>query len=206
MPAPALILVPDPERLAAAEIVSRFSRVAEAAEPGSVAFQLRHPGAPARPLLELGRELFRIAEATGQALWVNDRIDVALALGAHGVHLGEQSVTTRDARRLMPIAFVSRACHDPDEVGRLDADAVVLSPILAPRKGRPALGLEVLRSVREQLREDPAAPLLYALGGIDDTSARSAIDAGADGVLVMGAVHGEKDPLSLLRALAIERR
>jgi thiamine-phosphate pyrophosphorylase len=204
--APILILITDPERLAPTEIAARFSRVANAAKPGSIAFQLRHPGAPARPLLELGRALLSIAEETGQTLWVNDRIDVALALGVHGLHLGEESVATSDARRLMPIAFVSRACHDPAEVSRLDADAVILSPILEPRKGRPALGLEALRSVRQALAKRPAAPLLLALGGIDAERAPACIEAGADGVCVMGAVHGEADPLSLVRALGIQRR
>jgi thiamine monophosphate synthase len=108
-------------------------------------------------------------------------------------------------------AWISRAWHSPAQIPgeALDADALVLSPVLAPRKGAEALGLEALAAARTTL--DYAAmharrrPLLYALGGIDAAGAARCIEAGVDGVAAIGATF-EADPLPLLEALGIACR
>jgi thiamine-phosphate pyrophosphorylase len=195
---PVLIAITSTELAPLGVIETRLARCVERARPGSVAIQLRDHDLSARARLELGRRLL----ALGAPLIVNDRLDLALALGVSNVHLGERSMSPKDARRLIPNAWISQACHDPERAGDLDADAILLSPVLAPRKGRPALGLPALARARARL--SPGARL-YALGGVDAESARACLDAGADGVAVQGAVLDGREPDPLLAALGIRR-
>lgn len=165
-----------------------------------VAVQLRDPDLPPRALLALGRRLREATAAMGAALLVNDRLDLALLLGADGVHLGRRSVALADARALLgEAAFVSVACHDLADVDRAaaaGADAVVLSPIFAtPDKG-PPLGPGALRAARARLDQRPRPAALLALGGVDAGSAPACLAAGADGVAAIRA-----DPAAVLAAL-----
>jgi thiamine-phosphate pyrophosphorylase len=193
---PRLIAITDRSLASFAETCARFERVARAAQPGSVLFQLRDRELPARERLELGRELGALAKAEGQGFQVNDRLDLALLLEADAVHLGEGSVPAVDARRVIGRAcFLTRACHDPARAVEAGVDAWLVSPIAAARKGRAPLGLGVFGGGRK----------LYALGGITAENARECRAAGAVGVAVVGAVLAEPDPLPLLRALDIAR-
>ena len=156
-----------------------------------LAVQLRDPQLPGRALIRLGEVLRARTRAIGAALIVNDRLDVAVALGADGVHLGRRSLPVAEARRWLGAgAWVSRSAHGLDEVAaaaREGASAVLLSPVLAsPGKGSP-LGLAALGAARRLLDASPAPPLLVALGGIDASSARAALDAGADAVAAIRA-------------------
>jgi thiamine-phosphate pyrophosphorylase len=157
-----------------------------------LAVQLRDPELPARALLGLGERLRARTRALGASLIINDRLDLALLLGADGVHLGRRSVTVADARALLgPRAWVSVACHDlADILAAADAgaSAVTLSPIFAsPGKGAP-LGVPALTEAHRALAaRGPSAPGLVALGGIDATTAETCLDAGADGVAVIRA-------------------
>ena len=154
------------------------------------AVQLRDPGLSTRALLALGGRLREATRALGAGFVVNDRLDLALALGADGVHLGRRSVPVRDARALLPPgAWISVACHAPAEVARAaaeGADAALLSPIFAsPGKG-PPLGIEALREARAALGERSAVQLL-ALGGVTAENAGACLAAGADGVAAIRA-------------------
>jgi thiamine-phosphate pyrophosphorylase len=140
---------------------------------------------------------------------VNDRLDLAVLLGADGVHLGEASVTAADARRVVgPAAFISRACHEPHGVLEPGVDAWVLSPIFGVRKGRAALGAAALTRLRDRCRaagQGATAPLVLALGGVTAPVAKAALRAGADGVAVIGAVLSSDRVESLLSELEIAR-
>ena len=134
-------------------------------------------------------------------------MDLALLLEADAVHLGEGSVTASDARRLLGANMrISRAWHAAsldgvDAVSELHAvDALLVSPVLAPRKGRPALGLQPLGVLGEQLRARDLACQLYALGGVSAENAAECLQAGAAGVAAIGAALGP-DAAGLLRAL-----
>ncbi|MGE0159467.1 MAG: thiamine phosphate synthase, partial [Gemmatimonadales bacterium] len=97
--------------------------VAAALEAGAPAVQVRAKGAPARELLELGRAVLPIARAHRALLFVNDRLDVALALGADGVHVGPDDVPVAAVRRAVPAGFlVGASTDDPDAARRLVAD------------------------------------------------------------------------------------
>lgn len=172
--------LPEPLLLARLASVSRLPP-----EPRArFAVQLRDPGFSSHALADLGVRLRAVTRSLGASLIVNDRLDLALALGADGVHLGRRSVSIADARALLgPSAWISVACHDVDDVIRAateGADAVTLSPIFAsPGKGTP-LGLGALQAARSALSGRRIA--LVALGGVDLANAPSCFAAGADGV------------------------
>ena len=201
---PRLIIVTDTTVAPEGVIEPRIERALALARPAMVMVQLRDTALSVRRRLALGERLLAICRRHGQLLVVNDRVDLAVLLGADGVHLGEASIASEDARKLLsPGAWISRACHAPSEVAHTDADAALLSPIAAPRKGRAALGLAALSEARA--RRGSASPLLYALGGIDAESAARCVARGAAGVAVIGAVLDGRDPEPLVRALGIVR-
>jgi thiamine-phosphate pyrophosphorylase len=200
-----LIAITDRRTAGAVETLERFAELGRIARPGSVVFQLRDLDLSVRERLGFGATLLGVARATGQQFVVNDRIDIAVLLGADGVHLGEASIATADARRLLAEqTFISRACHDPALVAALDADAILLSPILESRKGRAPFGARGLELARNELSTRDPRPRLFALGGISASGASECLAAGADGVAVVGAVlRGEA--ADLVRALGIAR-
>jgi thiamine-phosphate pyrophosphorylase len=199
---PRLIALSDTIRCPEPLLLERLDRLAAAARPGTVMLQLRDRQLSDRGRIALGRRLCEVARRHGQLFAVNDRSDLARLLGADALHLGEASIVPSEARRIVGDLWLSRACHDPRSASPEGADAILLSPILAPRKGRPALGLQALGIARRAAGPDVR---LYALGGIDAEAAGRCILAGADGVAVIGAALEPDDPLPLLDALGIGR-
>ncbi|HYP88775.1 MAG TPA: thiamine phosphate synthase [Polyangiaceae bacterium] len=207
-----LIAISDLSALSAELLLERLARLARAAKPNHVALLLRDHQASARHRLALGEELRAIAREHEQQLWVADRADLALLLEADVLHLGEASAPANVVRPLLPPQLrISRAWHAPTwSDPALDAelsgvDALLLSPLLAPRKGRPALGLAALGVLGEQLRARHSAyPQIFALGGVSAENAAACLAAGAAGVAAIGAALGP-DPAPLLDALAIAR-
>jgi thiamine-phosphate pyrophosphorylase len=202
---PRLVAITDRQAADAETTLARFAELGYAARPATVAFQLRDLELPARERLLFGRALLRIARAAGQWLIVNDRIDIAVILGAEGVHLGEAGIATADARRLLGRGgFVTRACHDPTRASEIDADALLLSPIFEAKKGLAPLGTAGVKLARRSLADARAPAALLALGGVTSERASRCIAEGAAGVAVVGAVlRGEGR--ALVRALGIQR-
>ena len=134
---------------------------------------------------------------------INRRADVALAVEADGVHLGFDAMDVADARRLLgDTALVGISAHAPDALDALDAAPGLsyahLAPIFPPLSKaatRPALGLAALAAAAGR-----GIPLL-AQGGLDCHNAHSAIEAGAAGVAVTGAILMADDPGAAARAL-----
>ncbi len=204
MTPPRLIAFTDLGVAPASKLVERARRAASRAAPASILFVLRDKERSAQERLELGRVLAEVARRTEQRFGVADRIDLALLLGADALHLGEGSVETHDARRLLGgRAFVTRAVHVPEEAALADADGVVFSPVIEARKGRPAWGLGGLARAREKLTSRGSA--LYALGGVRAENAAACLASGATGVAVIGALFADEDATELLRALGILR-
>jgi len=172
----------------------RLVDVVEAAVRGGVdAVQLREKDLPARELIELARALRGICRRYGAQLLINDRIDVALAADADGVHLRATSFDVADARALLGNRLIGVSCHSVADVENArGADFVVLGPIYAtPSKaeyGTP-LGLAVLaRAVKH-------APMpILALGGVDREHAGELRQFGASGVAVIRAICAADDP------------
>jgi thiamine-phosphate pyrophosphorylase len=170
--------------------------VTRALAGGVGAVQLRERGLGTRALLELATAVRAATRAAGAALMVNDRVDVALACDADGVHLPGHSFAVAEARSLLgPRRLIGVSTHHPDEVAAAaaaGADFAVFGPIFAtPSKAAygPPLGLDALARARA------AAPLpLFAIGGIDAGNAAAVRAAGADGVAVIRAVLAAADP------------
>src|SRR5262249_34695645 len=137
-----------------------------------------------RDLQALAEALVGVCRPAGAKLLVNDRVDVALAAGADGVHLPEDGVPAAVARGLLrPGARVGVSAHSGAGAGaRGDADLVLLAPIWeVPGKG-PPLGVEALRAARGRVRG-----ALVALGGVTPARAAEARLAGADAVAAIRA-------------------
>jgi len=146
--------------------------------------QIREKDLATRPLLELVGDAVESGRGTATRFVVNDRLDVALALGAAGVHLGMHSLPVQAVRRCVPRDFlVGVSCHSLDEACAAEAaqaDYILLGPIFAtPSKlpyGQP-LGLGKLQEVATRVK----IPLL-ALGGITVERVKPCIAAGATGI------------------------
>ena len=216
---PRLIVISDLHRQTETELVQRVGGICRRAEAGRVVIQLRDKDASARARLKLGTKLREVCLETQQWLSVNDRADLARLLRADGLHLGEQSIDVGTARSLVGQLWISRSWHEPDAIQYLGEDALLLSPIMERRKGREPLGPDTLRRARilyHQAYETALAgkkfplathhaPRLYALGGITAYNAPACLDAGADGVAVIGAALDTPNPQLLLEALGILR-
>lgn len=196
MESPRVVQITDSSALPEATLFARIAAASRLAPERRRRFavQLRSPALSSRALADLGVRLRAATRACGVALIVNDRLDLALALAADGVHLGRRSVTLADARALLgPTTWISVACHSVDDVIRAateGADAVTLSPIFAsPGKATP-VGVALLRAAREALGVRSIA--LHALGGVDLAAAPSCFAAGADGV---ASIRADLSPL-----------
>jgi thiamine-phosphate pyrophosphorylase len=142
--------------------------------------QIRERDLSAGELAALTRTVLRAAHPSVRVL-VNDRADIALACGAHGVHLRSNSIAPHRLREILPPAFlISVACHSVHDVVRAereDADLALLAPIFeTPGKG-PPLGLVELERAAKSVR----IPVL-ALGGVTEADIPRCMSAGAAGV------------------------
>lgn len=158
--------------------------IVEAVRAGVDLLQIREKDLATRELLELVKGAVSAAEGTTTRLVVNDRLDVALAAGAAGVHLGTRSLPAAVVRRQVSRGFlVGVSCHALEEAAEAEqagADYVVLGPIFeTPSKLAygPPLGLEKLREVAARVK----IPLL-ALGGISVERVVTCLQAGATGI------------------------
>jgi thiamine-phosphate pyrophosphorylase len=178
----------------------------EAAIQGGIdVVQLREKHATARERYDLGLELRDLTRQAGVPLVVNDRVDLALAIDADGVHLGDDDLPVAVAReRLGPDAIVGRSVSSAEaarEAERAGADylgvgAVYRTRTKDTRASESEIGLEAVRAVRE------AVDLPFVgIGGIDAENAGDVVGAGADGVAVVSAIAAAADPEAATREL-----
>ncbi|GAB6126842.1 thiamine phosphate synthase [Humidesulfovibrio idahonensis] len=170
---------------------------------GASVVQLREKSLGFRDMVALGQALKALLAPHGVPLIVNDRVDVALAVQADGVHLGQSDMPAPLARQLLgPAALIGLSLERPDQLAEaegLDIDYYGVSPIYpTPTKTDtgPGWGLGGLRG----LRAATARPLV-AIGGIGAQNAAEVIRAGADGIAVVSAICAAPDPESASRAL-----
>jgi thiamine-phosphate pyrophosphorylase len=166
-----------------------------------VAVQLREKDLSGRALWELARDLRAVTAAAGARLFINDRIDVALAVGADGVHLGGRSLVVADVRALSPHLAIGVSTHTRAEIEAaraVGADFVVFGPVFeTPSKPGFHTGLNPLKEVVAL-----GVPVL-ALGGVDEKNARSCVAAGAAGVACIRSVmSATKLPETVSKLLA----
>lgn len=170
--------------------------VVAALEGGARAIQLRNKGDPARELLAVGRRLRVITRQWEALLFVNDRLDVALAIDADGAHLGPEDVPVSAARRVVGEGFLlGSSCDDPTVARSLaDEGADYLGcGTVYPTSTKPdagsVIGLDGLRRVVEAVD----VPVV-AIGGITAGRAKEVAMAGAAGVAAVRAVMSARDP------------
>lgn len=165
--------------------------VVRAAIRGGVScVQLREKGCSTREFMDEARLLKALLAGTGVPLFINDRLDVALAVGADGVHLGQNDLAIADARRLvgnrMIIGISAESVADAIRAEAEGADYIGASPVFTtPTKTdtAPPLGLDGLRAIRRAVQ----LPLV-AIGGINADNAAAVLRAGADGLAVVSAI------------------
>lgn len=182
---------------------SLVSVVRAALDGGVGVVQIREKNLPSRAFYEEAIEIVRLARPMGRVAIVNDRLDIAMACGADGVHLGQADLPCEEARRLGgPGLIVGVSVGTEAEAvaaERAGADYLGISPVFAtptkPDAPEPA-GLAGLRRIRRAVR----LPLV-AIGGIHAGNAADAIRAGADGVAVVSAVMTASDPRAAAAAL-----
>ena len=157
---------------------------------GADVVQLRDKDMCASDLLETAKRMKAISVHYDRLFIVNDRVDVALASGADGVHIGQSDLPCRVVRDMVPEGFLIGVSvsnvTEAVNAERDGADYVVLSPIFATSTKADAGeggGIEVLKGMRRVV----SIPLL-AIGGITMENAKETIEAGADGVAVVSAV------------------
>ncbi len=170
---------------------------------GVTAVQLRDKECSTREFVELAGALKAILAPAGVPLIINDRVDVALASGAAGVHLGQSDMDCRDARRLLgPDAIIGLSVETPEQAGgaaSLDIDYLGVSPIFptaTKTDTAPAWGIEGLAALRRVSKQT-----LVAIGGINRENAGAVVRAGADGIAVVSAICGAPDPEQAARDL-----
>lgn len=166
---------------------------------GATLIQLREKELPPVEFYEHGRAAVAVAKEHGVQLIINDRADLALAVGAHGVHLGQDDMPPDAARRLLgDDAVIGFSTHNVEQAQRavtLPIDYIAIGPIFetaSKTDTSPTLGLDGLRAVRQAVGHVP----LVAIGGISHANARSVIEAGADSVAVISALLSAPDRIT----------
>ena len=181
-----------------------LTEVVTAAIRGGVrVVQYRDKDASTREMVAMAAELAAVCRRMGAWFLVNDRLDVALAVDAGGVHVGQDDMPVATARRLLgPDKLLGVSVHNEAEIHQAEldgADHVSLSPIFAtPTKPdhQIPLGLQGVRTLSRLAR----VPVI-AIGGIHAGNAAEVIRAGARGICVVSAIIAAPDPEQAAREL-----
>lgn len=197
-----LHLVTDDEVLGAEGFEGRAHEAMEAGA-GKITLHLRGPRTAVRHLWDVAERLAPRARRFGVPLLVNDRVDVAMALGLDGVHLGERSFPVATARRLLALGVrsaatvVGRSFHDPEEarrsVGLEGAPDFCLVGTLFATPSHPGREGSGSSRVVEMAEAVPGIPLI-GIGGIDRSRLPEVFTAGAHGVAVVRAAWAAEHP------------
>jgi thiamine-phosphate pyrophosphorylase len=169
---------------------------------GCAVLQLRDKSSSDRVVLERARAMHALCREAGVPFVVDDRLDVALACGAEGVHVGQDDLPAAEVRRLAPRIMIGVSTHHEAQLARAvsdGADLVGFGPVF-PTKSKerpdPLVGLDALASAVRASR----VPVV-AIGGIDLANVAQVRQAGAAMFAVISAVCGAEDPEAAARAL-----
>jgi len=178
--------------------------VRESVRGGAACVQIREKDLSTRVFIEEALRIKALLAPFRVPLIINDRVDVALAVQADGVHVGQDDMPCETARRLLgPAALIGLSVETWEDVERaegLDVNYLGVSPVFeTPTKTdtKGSWGLEGLARIRARSRHP-----LVAIGGLNLSNARAVIRAGADAVAVVSAVCAAPDPFAVSRDLA----
>lgn len=177
--------------------------VKEALDGGVKAVQLREKDLPIRELLKLAEEMRRITKDAGAKLFINGRIDAAMAVEADGIHLGQTDLPVDVVRRIVGNRFmICVSTHNLIEAKEAEtgsADFITFGPIYeTPSKlkyGRP-VGVEALKIAKSGV----SIPV-YAIGGIKSGNIEQILDTRADGIALISAIIGTREPKRVVEEL-----
>lgn len=196
----ALYLVTDSDLVAGRDLVSV---VCQAVEGGVTMVQLREKHACTRDFVDIASRLKKALEPTGIPLIINDRIDIALAVDAEGVHIGQSDMPYQKARALLgPDKIIGLSVESLDQVSdanKLDVDYIGVSPVFStPTKTDTSVpfGLTGLREA-VRLSRHP----VVGIGGMNLSTAADVMDCNADGIAVVSAIMASEDPLQSSKEL-----
>lgn len=175
--------------------LAHAEQVARLCAGGATLIQLREKQMSPRAFYAAAQAALQVARSCGARLIINDRVDIARALAADGVHLGQADLDPVSARRLLgPQALIGYSTHNVAQAhgaAHLPVDYVAIGPVFATHTKEqpdPVVGLEEIARVRSAL---PASLPLVAIGGITKENARAVLAAGADSVAVVSALLDE---------------
>ena len=191
----------DPERANGRALAA----IARLIAPACTLVQLRDKHGDTRRMIAGARAIR--AALSGVPLVINDRVDVALAAGTEGVHIGQDDMDAADARRLLgPKAIIGLSLKTVEEakaapIAQLDYCAIG-GVFLTQSKDNPQpVGLDGFKKILDALRRRAPQMPVTAIAGIDASNAAPVIAAGADGVAVISALSMAADPAQAARAL-----
>ena len=195
----------DPEHAGGHDLTDLARQVALG---GATLVQLRDKRSDTRPMVERARAIKAVLAPLGVPLLINDRVDVALASGADGVHVGQSDMVVEDARRLLgreaiiglSIKTVAQAEAAPIELLDYVGIGGVFATSSKDNTAAPIGPAGLARIAAIFRRRAPTFPLC-GIAGIDATNAADAIAAGADGVAVISALALARDPRAATRDL-----
>jgi thiamine-phosphate pyrophosphorylase len=171
--------------------LTHCEQVKQLIEGGATLIQLREKRASPREFFQAARESLSIAHAAGIKLIINDRVDIALAIGADGVHLGQADMPVEAARRLLGgrsiIGCSTHNLNQVEEALRLPIDYLAFGPIFptaTKENPDPIVGLAELAQIKNLVGSLP----LVAIGGIGADAIREVLMSGADSIAIISAV------------------
>ncbi|MEQ8151856.1 MAG: thiamine phosphate synthase [Smithellaceae bacterium] len=177
--------------------------VLESVKGGVSCVQLREKDISTRLFVSEAQRIKKLLEPYQIPLIINDRIDVALACGAEGVHIGQEDMPYAIARQLMGrkaiIGLSVETWEDVEESQRLDVDYIGVSPVFATltkTDTKGAWGLEGLAKIKKISRHP-----VVAIGGLNESNVRETVLAGADCIAVVSALCAASDPEAAARKL-----
>lgn len=223
-----LYLVLDPDLCGGAE--GMVSTTLAAIQGGVTVVQLRAPTWKKRAVAECARELLRLMPAS-VPLVINDHADVARAVGAAGVHVGQKDLSPEDCRLIVgPDAIVGLSIANDDELSRLIVDErsriapddelsrpavddvsrfspavdyIGIGPVFPTGTKKDAAPVVGLEGLRRLLATAPVPAV--AIGGISEVNARSVYETGVSGIAVVSAICGKNDPEAAAQTLLATR-
>jgi thiamine-phosphate pyrophosphorylase len=169
---------------------------------GAGMIELRDREHPRNAVERSGHTFRRLANTYGALFIVNDDPHLALELRADGVHLGQDDIDPKEARRIMgPDAIIGLSTHSREQIeaaASAPVDYISVGPIweTPTKEGRPATGLELIREAAEIAR-----PPFFAIGGIDTGNVEQVVAAGAERVCVVRAIRDAENPRAAASSL-----
>ena len=168
-------------------------------EAGATLIQIREKSLNSDELFEEVTECVALARRNGVLLLINDRIDIAIACDADGIHLGQMDISVADAKKLLgEDKIIGISTHNEEEVsGALTTDAnyIAIGPVFGTTTKEnpdPTLGIVSFEKLRGMISDR----LVVAIGGITSGNFKEVLSAGADSVAVIGALYSKEDTIA----------